>query len=238
MKSMPSGHRLTILHCIHETTICTIPSAKRFMSKLFMEFSKKLFYYFNSWQLTIAFIFLSMQVLMLLGVFASGYAGFPYINYWMLLGYGWFNTVYVWLTLSIIAVSLLIFWVFQLIRQRTNRNITFEAMLMILLALGIATFHVFMQISGGYYQQISSLAYGDRSYHLVHKSSTSSIGFAVIDCDKTSFFCKPIVQIPIESYRYIKRGWDKGTTKLTYNEKTNAVTVKTPSRLITIKQKP
>jgi hypothetical protein len=202
------------------------------MSKLFTELSKKLFYYFNSWQLTIAFVFLSMQVLMLSGIFASGYGGSPYINYWVLLGYGWFNTVYVWMTLSIVAVSLLIFWVFQLIRHRTNRNITFEAMLMILLALGIATFHVFMQISGGYYQQISSLAHGDRAYHLVHRSSTSSIGFALINCDKTSFFCKPIVQIPIESYRHLKKGWDKGLTSLTYND--NAVTVKTPSKLIVV----
>lgn len=208
------------------------------MSKLFMELNEKLFYYFNSWQLTIAFIFLSMQILMLVGILASGYAGFPYINYWVLLSYGWFNTVYVWITLSIIAVSLLIFWVFQFIRQRTSRNITFEAMLMILLALGIATFHIFMQISGGYYQQISTLAHGDRSYHLVHRSSTKNIGFALINCDKTSFSCKPIVKVPIKSYRYIKRGWDKGTTKLTYNEKTNAVTVKTPLGLITIKQKP
>lgn len=208
------------------------------MSKLFMELNEKLFYYFNSWQLTIAFIFLSMQILMLVGILASGYAGFPYINYWVLLSYGWFNTVYVWITLSIIAVSLLIFWVFQFIRQRTSRNITFEAMLMILLALGIATFHIFMQISGGYYQQISTLAHGDRSYHLVHRSSTKNIGFALINCDKTSFSCKPIVKVPIESYRYIKRGWDKGTTKLTYNEKTNAVTVKTPLGLITIEQKP
>jgi hypothetical protein len=144
----------------------------------------------------------------------------------------------VWMTLSIVAVSLLAFWAFQLIRQRTNRNITFEAILMILLALGIATFHVFMQISGGYYQQISSLAYGDRAYHLVHRSSTSSIGFALINCDKTSFFCKPIVQIPIESYRHIKRGWDKGTTILTYNEKNNDVTIKTPSKLITVDQSP
>jgi hypothetical protein len=206
------------------------------MSKLFTELSKRLFHYFNSWQLTIAFIFLLMQLLMLLGIFASGYAGSPYINYWVLLGYGWFNTVYVWMTLSIVTVSLLIFWVFQLIRQRTNRNTTFEAMLMILLALGIATFHIFMQISGGYYQQIASLAHGDRSYHLVHRSSTSSIGFALINCDKTSFFCKPIVQIPIESYRHIKRGWDKGTTSLAYNDKTNAVTVKTPSKSITIDQ--
>jgi hypothetical protein len=208
------------------------------MSKLFTELSKRLLHYFNSWQLTIAFVLLSMQVLMLLGIFASGYAGSPYINYWVLLGYGWFNTVYVWLTLSIVAVSLLFFWVFQLIRQRTNRNITFEAMLMILLALGIATFHVFMQISGGYYQQISSLAHGDRAYHLVHRSSTNSIGFALINCDKTSFFCKPIVKIPIESYRHIKRGWDKGTTSLTYNDKTNAVTVKTPSKLIAVDQSP
>jgi apolipoprotein N-acyltransferase len=71
------------------------------MSKLFTELSKRLFHYFNSWQLTIAFIFLLMQLLMLLGIFASGYAGSPYINYWVLLGYGWFNTVYVWMTLSI-----------------------------------------------------------------------------------------------------------------------------------------
>jgi hypothetical protein len=208
------------------------------MSKPFTKLSKRLFHYFNSWQLTIAFILLSMQVLMLLGIFASGYAGSPYINYWVLLGYGWFNTVYVWLTLSIVAVCLLTFWVFQLIRQRTNRNITFEAILMILLALGIATFHVFMQISGGYYQQISSLAHGDRAYHLVHRSSTSSIGFALINCDKTSFFCKPIVQIPIESYRHIKRGWDKGTTILTFDDRTNAVTVKTPSKLIAVEQSP
>jgi hypothetical protein len=208
------------------------------MSKLFIELSKKLFYYFNSWQLTIAFVFLSMQILMLLGIFASGYAGSPYINYWVLLSYGWFNTVYVWMTLSIIAVSLLIFWVFQLIRQRTNRNITFEAMLMILLALGIASFHVFMQISGGYYQPISSLIHGDRSYHLVHKSSNKDIGFAMINCDKTSFFCKPIVQIPIESYRHIKRGWEKGTTSLLFNDKTNAVTVKTPSKSIAVDQSP
>jgi hypothetical protein len=208
------------------------------MSNFFTKLSKKLFYYFNSWQLTIAFIFLSMQILMLLGIFASGYAGSPYINYWVLLGYGWFNTVYVWMTLSIVAVSLLVLWVFQLIRQRTNRNITFEAMLMILLALGIATFHVFMQISGGYYQQISSLAHGDRAYHLVHRSSTNSIGFALINCDKTSFFCKPTVKIPIESYRHIKRGWDKGTTILTYNEKNNAVTIKTPSKLIVVDQSP
>jgi hypothetical protein len=208
------------------------------MSKLFIAVSKKLFHYFNSWRLTIAFMFLSMQVLMLLGVFASGYAGFPYINYWVLLGYGWFNTVYVWMTLSIIAISLLIFWVFQLIRQRTARNITLEAMLMTLLALGIATFHVFVQISGGYYQQISSLAHGDRSYHLVHRSSISSVGFALINCDKTSFFCKPIKQIPIESYRHIKRSWDKGTTSLTYNNKTNAVMVKTASKSIAVDQSP
>jgi hypothetical protein len=208
------------------------------MSKLFMELNKKVFYYFSSWQLTIAFVFLSMQILMLVGIFASGYAGFPYVNYWVLLGYGWFNTVYVWMTLSIIAVSLLIFWVFQFISQRTSRNITFEAMLMILLALGIATFHVFMQVSGGYYQQISTLAHGDRTYHLVHRSATNSIGFALINCDKTSFFCKPIVQIPIESYRHIKKGWDKGTTSLTYNDRTNAVTVKTPSKLIAVNQSP
>jgi hypothetical protein len=208
------------------------------MAKLFTELSKKLFYYFNSWQLTIAFLFLSMQILMLLGIFASGYAGSPYINYWVLLGYGWFNTVYVWMTLSIIAVSLLFFWVFQLIRQRTNRNITFEAMLMILLALGIASFHVFMQISGGYYQPIYSLTHGDRSYHLVHRSSTKDIGFALINCDKTSLFCKPIVQIPIKSYRHIKKGWEKGTTSLTFNDKTNAITVKTPTRSIAIEQSP
>lgn len=208
------------------------------MAKLFTEFSKKLFHYFNSWQLTIAFVFLSMQILMLFGVFASGYAGSPYINYWVLLGYGWFNTVYVWMTLLIIAVSLLILWVFQLIRQRTNRDITFEAMLMILLALGIASFHIFMQISGGYYQPISSLIHGDRSYHLVHRSSTNSIGFALINCDKTSFFCKPIVQIPIESYRHIKKGWEKGTTSLIFNDKTNAVTVKTPSKSIAVDQSP
>jgi hypothetical protein len=128
--------------------------------------------------------------------------------------------------------------VFQLIRRRTNRNITFEAMLMILLALGIATFHVFMQISGGYYQQISSLAYGDRAYHLVHRSATNSIGFALVNCDKTSFFCNPVVQIPIESYRHIKRGWDKGTTSLTFNDKTNAVTIKTPSKSIAVNQFP
>jgi hypothetical protein len=206
------------------------------MLKILAEIGKKVFYYFNSWQLTIAFIFLSMQVLMLLGVFASGYAGSPYINYWVLLGYGWFNTVYVWMTLSIIAVSLLIFWVFQSIRQRTTKNITFEAMLMTLLALGIASFHIFMQISGGYYQPISSLLHGDRSYHLVHKSSTKDIGFAMINCDKTSFFCKPIVQIPIDSYRHIKKGWDKGTTSLTFNDKTNAVTVKTPSKSIPVDQ--
>ena len=204
------------------------------MPKLFAAVSKKLFYYFNSWQLTITFLLLSMQILMLLGVFASGYAGSPYINYWVLLGYGWFNTVYVWITISIVALSLLILWVFQLIRQRTNRNITLEAMLMILLALGIATFHIFMQISGGYYQQISSLTHGDRAYHLVHRSSINSIGFALIDCDKTSFFCKPIVQIPIESYRHIKRGWDKKTTSLTYNDQTKAMTIKTPSKLIAI----
>jgi hypothetical protein len=208
------------------------------MSKLLIKLIKKLFYYFNSWQLTIAFVFLSMQILMLLGIFASGYAGSPYINYWVLLGYGWFNTVYVWLTLSIIAVSLLIFWVFQFIRQRTNKNITFEAMLMALLALGIASLHIFMQISGGYYQPISSLIQNDRAYHLVHRSSTNSTGFALINCDKTSFFCKPIVQIPIESYRHIKRGWDKGTTILTFNDKTNAITVKTPSKLIAVEQSP
>jgi hypothetical protein len=208
------------------------------MSKLFLELSKKLSHYFNSWQLTIAFVFLSMQVLMLLGIFASGYVGSPYINYWILLGYGWFNTVYVWMTLSIIAVSLLIFWVFQSIRQLTKRNITFEAMLMILLALGIASFHVFIQISGGYYQPISSIAHGDRSYHLVHKSSIKDIGFALINCDKTSFSCKPMVQIPIESYRHIKKGWDKGKTSLTFNDKTNAVTVKTPSKSIAVDQSP
>ena len=207
-------------------------------SKLFAAVSKKVFYYFNNWPLTIAFIFLSMQILMLLGVFASGYAGSPYLNYWILLGYGWFNTVYVWITLSIVALSLLIFWVFQLIRQRTDRNMTIEAMLMAVLALGIATFHIFMQISGGYYQQISSLTHGDRAYHLVHRSSTNSIGFALIDCDKTSFFCKPIVPIPIESYRQIKRGWEKKATILTYNDKTNTVTVKTPSKLIAVDQSP
>jgi hypothetical protein len=208
------------------------------MSNLFTKLSKKLFHYFNSWQLTIAFVFLFMQILMLLGVFASGYAGSPYINYWILLGYGWFNTVYVWMTLSIIAVSLLFFWLFQLIRQRTSRNITFEAILMTLLALGIATFHVFMQISGGYYQQISSLSHGDRSYHLVHRSSTKSIGFALLNCDKTSLFCNPIVQIPIESYHHIKRSWDKGTAGLIYNEKTNALTVKTSAKSIVVEQSP
>jgi hypothetical protein len=206
------------------------------MPHLFTNLRIKLFYYFNSWQLTIAFLFLSMQVLMLLGILASGYAGSPYINYWILLSYGWFNTVYVWMTLSILAVSLLIFWVFQSIRQRTTRNITFEAMLMILLALGIASFHIFMQVSGGYYQPISSLAHGDRAYHLVHRSSTKSIGFALINCDKTSFFCRPMVQIPIESYRHIKRGWDKGKTRLIYNDKNNSVTVQTPSRSIAVDQ--
>jgi hypothetical protein len=206
------------------------------MSKLFAAVSKKLFYYFNSWQLTIAFVFLSMQVLMLLGIFASGYAGSPYINYWVLLGYGWFNTVYVWMTLSILAISLLIFWVFQLIRQRNNRNITREAMLMSLLALGIATLHIFMQTSGGYYQPISSLSHGDRAYHLVHKSSTNTIGFALINCDKTGFFCNPTVRIPIGSYRHIKRSWENGTTSLVYNDKTNAVIVKTPSKSIAVNQ--
>ncbi len=206
------------------------------MSKLFTELGKKLFHYFNSWQLTIAFVFLSMQILMLFGIFASGYAGSPYLNYWVLLGYGWFNTVYVWMALSIIAVSLLIFWMFQLIRQRTTRNITFEAMLMILLSLGIASFHIFMQISGGYYQPISSLIHGDRSYHLVHKLSTKDIGFALINCDKTSFLCKPVVQIPIESYRHIKRGWDNGKTILVYNNATNSLAVKTPAKSIVVKQ--
>jgi hypothetical protein len=34
------------------------------MSHLFTELSKKLSHYFNSWQLTVAFVFLSMQILM------------------------------------------------------------------------------------------------------------------------------------------------------------------------------
>lgn len=173
---------------------------------------------------------------MLLGIFASGYAGSPYINYWILLGYGWFNTVYVWMTLLIIVVSLLFFWIFQLIRQRATRNITFEAMLMTLLALGIASLHVFMQVSGGYYQQISSLAHDGRSYHLVHRLSTKTIGFELINCDKTSFFCNSMVQIPIDSYRHIKKGWDKGKTGLAYDNKNNAVVVTTPTKSIAVGQ--
>jgi hypothetical protein len=206
------------------------------MSKLFPELRAKLFYYFHSWQLTIAFVFLSMQIVMLLGIFASGYGGSSYINYWILLGYGWFNTVLVWMTLSIIAVSLLIFWAFQLIRQRTTRKVTFEAMLMILLALGIATFHIFMQVSGGYYQQISSLSHGDREYHLVHRSSTKGIGFGYFDCSQKSLSCSPMVQIPLESYRHIKKGWESGKTRLMYNDATNSVIVKTPTKSISIDQ--
>jgi uncharacterized membrane protein len=97
------------------------------MSKLSREFSEKLSYYFNSWQLVIAFIFLLMQVLMVLGIFASGYCGSPYINYWVLLAYGWFNTVFVWMTLSVIAISLLIFWLFQLICQKAARDLSLRA---------------------------------------------------------------------------------------------------------------
>jgi hypothetical protein len=204
------------------------------MSKILAGLSVKLFHYFRSWQLTIAFIFLSMQLLMLLGVFASGYAGSSYINYWMLLGYGWFNTVFVWMTLSILVVSLLFFWALQLIQQKATRKLTLEAILMTLLALGLASFHIFMQISGGYYQPISSLSHGDRSYHLVHKSSTKNISFALVNCDKTSLFCQPIVQIPIESYRHIQKSWHKGTTRLIYNDETKAITVKTPTKSITI----
>jgi hypothetical protein len=191
--------------------------------------------YFQKWQLTVGFVLLLFELLLLLIVSISGVCGVTHINYWMLLAYSWVNGTAIWVAIGSIALLLAIYWIVQFLKNQSDRKTTIEAFWMVLLAFGIATFYGLVQIFSGFYSNVSSLAVDNRQYHLIHRSSAMNSDFLILSCTSDNFSCQAPQLIDPNLSSEIRSGQEKGHADLTYNLGSKTFGVKTSQTLIDTK---
>jgi hypothetical protein len=191
--------------------------------------------YFQKWQLTVGFVLLLFELLLLLLVSISGVCGVTYINYWMLLAYSWVNSVAIWVAIGSIALLLVVYWIVQVLKNQSNRQATTEAFWMVFLAFGISTFYVIVQLASGIYSNVSSLAVDSRQYHLMHRSWYGGSDFLILGCAPGNFSCQAPRLIDANFSFKIRNAYEKGQADLTYNLGTKTFEVKTPETLIDTK---
>jgi hypothetical protein len=210
------------------------------IARLFRSFGLILGRYFRYWQLTIGFISLLVQAVLFQVLNGMGWG--QYLNYWILLASNWLSqTVLIfWLILLTIEILLTIVWVVQWFQKRESLKITSEAISMILLAIGLGFFFAFSIVSIGVYDRMSSLALGDRQYHLFFHSGGNTIPRTLLlDCDRTGFYCRQI-ELPSAASVDLLKAWNhgKGITHLIYNSATNTFAVTTPTTSISLDRSP
>jgi hypothetical protein len=183
--------------------------------------------YFQKWQLTVGFVSLLFELLLLLIVSISGVCGVTHINYWMLLAYSWVNGAAIWVAIGAIAVLLIVYWIFPFPKNQSDDKTTIEAFWMVLLAFGIATFYGLVQMFSGFYNNVSSLGVDSRQYHLIHRSSAMNSDFLILSCTSDNFSCQAPRLIDPNLSSEIRRGQAKGQADLTYSLGTKTFAVKT-----------
>lgn len=196
--------------------------------------------YFRYWQLTIGLISLVVQVLIFQLLAGMGWG--TYLNYWLLLASHWLGqTVFlIWLLLVPIEILLAIVWMRQWFQDRESTKVTTEAMCMILLAIGLGFCLAFSIVSIGIYDRMSSLAQGERQYHLfVHVPGNGIPSTSLLDCAWTGFYCRQI-ELPGAASIAVLKAWNhgKGITRLIYNSATNTFIVTTPTTSIALDRSP
>jgi hypothetical protein len=210
------------------------------MTRLFRSFGSLLGRYFRYWQLTTGLISLVVQVLIFQLLAGMGWG--TDLNYWVLLASHWLGraVLIIWFLLVSIEIFLTIVWVMQWSQKQASRKITTEAILMLLVAISLGFVLAFSIVSIGSYDRMSSLAQGDRQYHLFfHLPSTGMPSTLLLDCDRTGFYCRRI-ELPSAASVELLKAWNhgKGKISLIYNSATNTFVVTTPTTSISLDRSP